>query len=279
LASEPAADKPTGTVKRKPKEFFIGRFGLLSSTENHFRIASHTSAIAFGSIAAMNWRRGLLLAGINLAVAVPLILMMEARDQKYALTQDEIMTKAPWKDASRPPELPTPEPSQASPEDAEQAVSFDLCSMRVHYPAQVVVVQAVNMPSVVLAGWEEICPPHWSLAGRLRGKRTWPPTPLWMETQRKIDAGLCLLIAMQWFFMGGFPLVRTQKWWADPGCFITACAVLAGAIALIPVVDGLARLPTLIAMLALLWWFGLLVWRTLQFGWRIATAWRAPRSS
>ena len=135
------------------------------------------------------------------------------------------------------------------------------------------------MPSVALAGWEEICPSDWSLAGRLRGKMTWPPTPLWMETQRKIDAGLFLFIAMQWFLMGGFPLLRTQKWWAEPGAFITACGVLAGAFALFPVVDGFARLPALIAMLAFLWWFGLLVWKAIQFGWRMTTAWRVPRSS
>jgi hypothetical protein len=230
----------------------------------------------------MNWRRGLLLAGINLAVAVPMILMMEARDREYALTQEEIMAKAAREDAPRPPETSTPEPHQASPEQAEEAVSvnFDPCAMwGFHYPVQVVVVQAADMPSVALAGWEDVCPPHWSLAGRLREKRTWPPTPLWMETQRKIDAGLCLLIAIQWFLMGGFPLVRTEKWLADPGSMITTCAVLAGAFALIPVVHGVARLPALIAMLAWLWWFGLLVWKMYQFGWRMLTAWRMSRSS
>jgi hypothetical protein len=228
----------------------------------------------------MNWRRGLLLAGINLAVALPMIVMMEARDQKYALTQEEIMARAASKDAPRPPESPAPEPDQSSPEQAEETVSvtFDPCAMWGHYPVQVVVVQGADMPSVALAGWEDDCPPHWTLAGRLRGKTTWPPTPLWMEMQRKIDAGLCLIIVMQWFLMGGFPLVRTQKWWADPASFITACAVLAAAIALIPVVDGFARLPALIAMLALLWWFGLLVWKTLQFGWKMTTAWRVPPS-
>lgn len=219
------------------------------------------------------------MAGINLAVAIPMILMMEAMDQKYALTQDESMAKAASNDAPRPPESPTPRPAQTNPEQVEETVSFAPCGMWVHYPAQVVVVQAIGMPSVALAGWEDDCPPHWSLAGRLRGNRTWPPTPLWMETQRKIDGGLCLFIAMQWFLMGGFPLVRTQKWWADPGPFIAACAVLAGAIALIPVIDDFARLPALIAMLAWLWWLGLLVWRTLQFGWRMTTAWRVPRSS
>jgi len=195
------------------------------------------------------------------------------------LTQVEIMAKATRENAPRPPEPPTPEPHQASPEQAEEAATFDPCGMWVHYPAQVVVMQAVGMPSVALAGWEDVCPPHWSLAGRLRGKRTWPPTPLWMETQRKIDAGLCLFIAIQWFLLGGFPLVRIQKWWADPGSFITACTLLAGGIVLIPVIDDFARLPALIAMLAWLWWLGLLVWKTLQFGWRMTTAWRVPRSS
>ena len=239
------------------------------------------AAITSDSIAAMNWRRGLLLAGINLAVAIPMILMMEARDQKYALTQEEIMAKTARVDTPRPPELPTLEPHMASSKQAEeeQAVGFDPCAMWGHYPVQVVVLQAANMPSVALAGWEEVCPPQWSLAGRLHGKSSWPPTPLWMETQREIDAGLCLFIAVQWFLLGGFPLARTQKWWADPGSFITVCAVLAGAITLIPVVGGSASLPALFAMLAWLWWFGLLVWKTLQFGWRITTARRLPRSS
>jgi hypothetical protein len=223
----------------------------------------------------MKWRRGLLLAGINLTVAVPMILMMEARAQKEALTQEEIMAEG----APRPPEFPWPKPAPASPKQAEETVTFNLCAMWVHYPAQVVVVQGADMPALALVGWEDDCPAHWSLAGRLRGKMTWPPTPLWMETQRKIDAGLCLFIAMQWFLIGAFPLGRRQKWWGDPGSFITVCAVLAGAIAVIPVVDGLARGPALIAMLAWFWWFGLLVWRSLQLGWRLTTPLRVRRSS
>jgi hypothetical protein len=219
----------------------------------------------------MNWRRGLLLAGINLAVAIPMILMMEARDQKDALTAEEIMAKAPNEDAPKPPEPPTPESHTDSPDQAEQTVAFDVCAMWGEYPDPVVVVQGADMPSLLLAGWEDDCPPHWSLAGRLRGKRAWPPTPLWMETQRKIDASLCLFIATQWFLMGGLPLVRTRKWWADPGAFITACAVLAGALAMMPVIDHLSRAPASIAILAWFWWFGLLVWKALQFVWRRRT--------
>jgi hypothetical protein len=227
----------------------------------------------------MNWRRGLLLAGINLAVAIPMVLMMEARDQKYALTSEEIMAKSSIRDAPKPPEPITPEPAPANSEQAEEAVTFDLCGALVNYPIQVVVVKAADMPSAVLAGWEVDCPARWTLAGRIREKPSWQKTPLWMERQRLIDAGLCLFIVLQWFIVGGFPLVRNKKWRSDPGAFITACAVLAGAIALIPVVDIFAKLPALIAMLAWLWWFGLLVWRALQFGWRMATAWRVSQLS
>ena len=227
----------------------------------------------------MNWRRGLLLAGINLVVAIPMILMMEARDQKYALTSEEIMAKSDVLDAPKPPESSWPKP-KASPVQAEEAVSFDLCGMvGAIYPAQIDVVWTVDMPSVVLAGWRADCPAHWMLAGRIREKPTFLITPLWMERQRMIDAGLCLFITMQWFLMGGFPLMQSRRWWADPGAFITACAVLAGTIALIPVIDGFAKLPALIAMLAWLWWFGLLVWKTLQFGWKMTTAWQIPRST
>jgi hypothetical protein len=218
----------------------------------------------------MDWRRGLLLAGINLAVAVPIILMMEASDQEDALTPEEIMSKAPMEAAPRPPDPPTSKPAEANAKQAEETVTLDPCMMWVHYSTPVVVVQAVGPPAVALAGWDD-CPPHWSLAGRLRGTWAWPPTPLWMETQREIDAGLFLFIAIQWFLVGGFPLVRTQKWWADPGSFITACTALAGGIVLIPVIHEAARLLALIAILGWFWWFGLLVWKTLQFVWRRRT--------
>lgn len=245
----------------------------------YFQNCGYISAIASGNLVAMNWRRGLLLAGINLAVAIPMILMMEARDQKWELTSEEIMAKSAVLDAPKPPEPPTPESAPANSEQAEEAVTFDLCGMvGAIYPAQIYVVQAADMPSVALAGWRVDCPAHWTLAGRLGERPSWRVTPLWMETQRKIDAGMCLFIAVQWFLVGGFPLVRNKKWWADPGAFITACAVLAGVIALIPFVDGFVKLPALIAMLAWFWWFALLVWRMLQFGWRMATGWRVSRS-
>lgn len=219
----------------------------------------------------MNWRRGLLFAGIHLAVAVPMILMMEARDANVAREYLAAVAEAAREAAAKPSAPVTPAPSQASTEQAEETVSFDPCAMWVHYPAQVVVVQATDMLPLALAGWEMDCPPRWSLAGRVRGNRTWPPTAKWMTEQRRIDSGLCALIAFFWFLAGGFPLVRTlrwQEWWREPGGFIAACAVPAGILASIPAIDGAARLPALFAMFAWYWWFGLLVWKSLRFGWR-----------
>jgi hypothetical protein len=220
----------------------------------------------------MNWRRGLLLAAIHLAVALPMIWMMEARDEKAMRDEGENIAEAAREAAAKPQEPVKPAPLPASPEQAEETVTFNPCGMWVHYPPQVVVVQAADMPSLALAGWEMDCPPRWSIAGRLRGNSTWPPTPSWMATQRRIDAGLGLLIALQWFLVGGFPLVRNlrwREWWTEPGAFITACGVPAGLLALFPVVEGVAQVPALLAMLGWYWWFGLLVWRLLRGTWRL----------
>lgn len=227
----------------------------------------------------MNWRRGLLLAGIHLVVAGSMVLMMEARDEQAMRDVDERVMKDAVEAAIKPPE-PPPEPVKPLPAppvnpentDEGETVIFSPCGMWVHYVPQVVVVQSADLPADYLTQWEEFCPPGWTLAGRLGKMTTWSPTSSSITTQRKIDAGLSLLIALQWFVLGAFPLVRNpswRKWWREPGSFITVCAVPAGFFALMHPVEGLARFFTLPAMLAWFWWFGLLVWRILSFAWRM----------
>lgn len=212
-----------------------------------------------------------------------MIWMMEARDEKAMDDAEEGIMERAREAAIKPPVAPepvNPAPAPASPEtpanpedvEAEQTVSFSPCGMWVHYPPQVVVVQSADFPADFLTQWEEMCPPAWTLAGRLREKKTWPPTSSSMDTEGKIDAGLGLLIALQWFLMGAFPLVRNpswRRWWSEPGSFLTVCAVSAGLLALIPVVDSGARLLGLPAMFAWLWWFGLLVWTLIRGAWRV----------
>jgi len=233
----------------------------------------------------MNWRRGLLLAGIHLAVAGAMVLMIEARDEKAMREVDEGIMERAVEAAIKPPEAPkpaNPAPAPAAPEtsadpenlEAEQTVSFtpNPCGMWVHSLPQEVVIQLADMPADLLAGWDDICPPAWSLAGRFRGKWTWPPTASSMAAQRPISVGLCLLLTLQWFLMGAFPLVRTPRWrnwWREPGSLITVCAVSACLFALIHPIDVVARLFALPAMLAWFWWFGLLVWKLIRAAWRM----------
>jgi hypothetical protein len=205
-----------------------------------------------------------------------MILMMEARDEKAMREVDEGVMKRAVEAAIKPPKPVYPAPAPASPEDAEaeQTVSFRMnpCTMAFHYPPQVDFFSGVDMPAFFLAGWGDECPPAWTLAERLRGVMTWPPTASSMAAQRGVDACFVFLIALQWILMGAFPLVRNprwRRWWGEPGTFITVCAVIGGLLMLIYPNTGAARLFALPAMLAWFWWFGLLAWRPLSGTWRL----------
>ena len=203
-------------------------------------------------LAAMNWRRGLLLAGIHLAVAVPLILSLEARDAK--LLRNRHVSISP--------------PAQTSPPAVKdgETVTFSSRGMWVHYPPQNYIVQIANIPAFILTGWRMECPAPWSLSGRLEAD--WQHRTV--ESQRQVDIGLVILIAMQWFLVGGFPLRKPLRWWQEPGAFITLVTVASGLLVLIPNIDSLAYTPMLLAWVVWLWWFGLLIWKTLRYGWRLA---------
>lgn len=222
------------------------------------------------TLSAMNWQRGLLLAGIQLAVAVPLILMTEARDAQFLLDRAESTAEARMEEAPTKPATASPAPAKEDAEQASVTVSFNPCTMWTHYPPQDYVVQFANLPAFVLTQWRVPCPSRWSLSGMLGAGSTWPQTPLSLVWQKQVDLGLALLIAIQWFFIGGFPLVRPRRWWWEPGAFITLCAVAAFVLVLIPVIGALSKLPMLFAALAWLFWFGLAIWKGLRLGWRLA---------
>jgi hypothetical protein len=94
-----------------------------------------------------------------------------------------------------------------------------------------------------------------------------------------ILAILCVLVAIEWLFVGGFPLMQPRHWWLEPGAFITICTLMGTALATIPHVAHLSVIPATMAACAWIWWFGLLIWRAVQFGWRTTTARRVPRSN
>lgn len=225
----------------------------------------------------MNWRRGLLLAGINLVAAVPLILMLEARDAQFLRERDENTAIAARESAAREAAREAKSPASAEAAEEEQTVSFSPCpNVWVNYPVQVRVVRVGSPLASALTGWRLVCPEKWTLAGMLLG----PTEPAWTAAATsahwQVEAGLCLLILVQWFLVGAFPLRKPKRWWAEPGMFITACTVVAACFALISPVDEVAHFPAFLAGCAWFWWFGLLAWKLLRFGWRRAAGWLTP---
>jgi hypothetical protein len=204
---------------------------------------------------------------------------MEVRDESAMREGEEAIMERAVEAAIKPPaspELVSPAPAPAVKRentDEGETITVSPCGMWVHYVSQVVVVQSADLPADLLAGWEEICPPNWSLAGRLRRIKPWQPTPSSIATQRRIDAGFALMIAMQWFLLGSFSMVRNtswRRWWREPGSFITVFTIPAALFALIYPNNEVSRLLALPAMMAWFWWLGLLVWRILSFAWRLA---------
>jgi len=209
----------------------------------------------------MNWRRGLLLAGINLAAAVPLIVMLEVQDEAY-MHEDH----APPAWIASDPVL-----KNAPSSEEEQTVTFDPCAMWVHYPPEQRTPTSAELPAAMMSGWRQVCPVRWTLAGRLNVGYSWSQSPSTIPSRRKVDWGFGLLVTIQWFLVGAFPLIRPKRWWLEPGAFITICAVLAFGLVLIPPIRELSLLPALSAALAWFWWFGLLVWKAARSAWRLTT--------
>ena len=91
--------------------------------------------------------------------------------------------------------------------------------MIVELSTQERVLVGANFPAVALTEWRSLCPARWTLAGMLHAGG-WVPTPSSVVAQRKVDAGLLLLIAVQWRLLGAFPIKGPWKW-REPGMFIT----------------------------------------------------------
>jgi len=216
----------------------------------------------------MNWRRGLLLAGMNLLAAVPLICLLTAEQAQFMKERGQQSGVPAVRAQIIDRQLsPTKGKLRIVRVQEEQTVTFSPCGLWPHYPPQVSVVQLGNLPAYVLSQWNVVCPPKWSIAGRL-GIGENGVFSNNVELKYRLDVAFCLLIAVQWFLIGSFPLIWPKRWWGEPGAFITATNFVAACIAIIPVLDGLARLPAVIASFAWLWWFGLLLWIPIHRAWQ-----------
>ena len=216
-------------------------------------------------LAGMNWRRGILLAAINLASAAPMMVQLEMRDAQSLGTHLAERTSAFWVNESG--ELTAADKGEkVAKADKEEKVAFDPCLMWGHDPVQVNVVGFGNLPAFTVVGWREDCPAKWTVSGMLRG--TGFLTKERLAAQRRVDLWLCGLIAVQWVAVGGFPLTQRRRIWQEPGSLITACTATGCVLALVPVINGLAKLPALVAGFAWSWWVGLVLWTVAWSGGR-----------
>ncbi|HWE84493.1 MAG TPA: hypothetical protein VG267_06085 [Terracidiphilus sp.] len=190
----------------------------------------------------VQWRRGLVLAGIHLAVCAPLVVWEEAHIWDWVRSQEN------WR--------PDPAPV-VQPEDGE-TVTFSPCGMWYHMSLPQRIIVMGELPAAAVSGWREPCPPAWSFAGLVG--MSWPNR----DSRRKeigSSIGLCGLIALQWMLVGGFPLIHPRRWFEEPGALMTICTCT-GILALF-------------APFLWLFWLILLLWRLIQGGYRgVIFAWR-----
>jgi hypothetical protein len=184
---------------------------------------------------------------------------------------------------AHPPKPPVVETSPAVPsqtlDQKDDGVSFNWCGATDQSPLPAQIVILTNVPADMLIAYRVNCPPKWSLSGMLHANSIDLPTPSSLVAQRKVDIGFLLLIALQWILVGGRPLKGPRRWWAEPGMFITICAVLSAVLYFIPPLELLVRLPAAFASLTWLCWFALLVWRAIRSAWKWTTRRRATASN
>jgi len=212
----------------------------------------------------MNWRRGVALAAIQLAIATLVIVRTES-DYWPAIRSERVRVRA------------TPPPSAT----AEQMMEADFypCDEggiidRAAAPWEILA-GAANMPTTLLIGWHEPCaqPSVLDAAVEKRYGRTRSAEALILSIQ-------CAVVLVWWLFVGGYPLARPRRWWIEPGAFITACSIPAALISLlIPVglalqLSPAAKVLALVVVLAWLWWFGLVLWKILRPAWQLLSGFR-----
>lgn len=208
----------------------------------------------------MNWRRGFLLAGIHLGIAIAMMAWDEAPQWPYFTAE----TTAPhgnarvvaWQDQEPPEYAPNP----------------CVVSAFIEGPTspQVLIVGSANLPITILTGGgHEAC----------RSRST-----LDLYVQARLKRGshisevvtcaiLAVLIAIQWLLVGTFPLTQIRPWWIEPGAFITLCAGVGILIALpTPLLRSadfypLREIPAYAAAVGWLVWSALLLWKLLRLGW------------
>jgi len=203
----------------------------------------------------MNWRRGLLLAGIHLAIAIPVCSIEESFMWNLLRSQSI--------------------PAKSSIElrvvlQEEQMIDFqpDPCDMWRTMPAPLEIVEAANLPALLFSGWGDRCPattPMARLSEDVFGEKTRRADLFCMVT-------FCFLIVAQWVLVGGFPLVQFKRWWwLEPGVLITLCVPVGIAFAFLKVVGGFAHAFAWFALLGWVYLIGCGIVKAFRVGLKVVT--------
>jgi hypothetical protein len=100
----------------------------------------------------MNWRRGLSLAGINLAVALPMVALLAIKDTQLLRDRKPTSDTGDTASIASLPEFPASQSKEDSMQEA-QTVSFSPCNLWGRPDVQESVVQAGNLPvALALSG-------------------------------------------------------------------------------------------------------------------------------
>ena len=198
----------------------------------------------------MNWRRGLLLAGINLAIAMPGVVRDSMQFWQYTSGYTAGASRNRVEYVIFQEEVP---------------ISLDPCNWADLGHSRLIEVEGfANLPTALITGWHDPCLSKTRLGrfvARAVGGRN--------HRAEVFDCvSLAIPVSIQWLLVGGLPIVQPSRWWLEPGAFITASAAIAAGLAIIPITQSLARIPALFAGLAWLWYFALLLWIPVHLAWQ-----------
>ena len=219
----------------------------------------------------MKWRRGLIIAGIHLAIAVPLI--VSELMPRYAVEKTHSLNQ------NSAPEL-----QLVAFQESEQAVEFvPICEEWRSMSWQEKVLDSSELPATIASGWNSDCPAGWTTAGMI-GIDIRHHTRV---QEIGSSAAFCLLIALQWLMFGGLPLIQPRRWWLEPGACNTASTLLVVALLAIGKLIEAMGYPELLAVIGLpafailllivfTWmvWLALLLWKAVNSCWKLAISTR-----
>jgi hypothetical protein len=217
-------------------------------------------------LGGMNWKRGVLFAGVHFAIAATMIgwdadrVWHEEHAERGA--HEWRLVETAW-------------------QEEEMAVPFDPCKTgyvcRWTTP-QEEIVQMGNLPVYVLSGWKNPCPPAWTFAGVVQHGRLNRS----LGDYFLVSAILCAAVPVEWFLIGAYPFFRRNRWFLEPSVLVTIFTSVSACgfpLTLLPPVGDFPELifPFLgaLAMLSWLFWFLLLAWSCAWAGWKLLARRRA----